>query len=551
MAADESVNKLEQDLKELLGLAPRENTPSSDPSPCVLSQSVCDSNSYSKPSSEGDNGKKGRNLRPQSGKTKNVSNQEDTSLEKDQTPSMKKAKNRSKQAGPAPPNVNFNTANNDVVPHTKNGRKKQAARAPPSVDLDVVDTPDVTLSDKKIAPKKPDVTENSTGAAKYQVASKLPNLNKSHPNSSGETVQPKGPSSPHKKHTDGAAKPPESSGRANKGPKRQKQKRQNLASNTESIEPLNQDAIDNVSKVLNAVAEPSGIIVSSTSLDKNDLQSSQRQDPPVSSEVVKALNSDVREEVTGKLSDESKVGIVELAEPEKATSNQSPTEEEEELVEVVVLLPKVLEKKKKLREQKKAKKEAAKAEKAVEEDAQDDERISESSESEASSSSSSSSSSAEEETKEVIANLTPPAPFKIPKKELLMFRMRGVLPLKFMNPKFKRAIFHCRLCSFHISSMSEVYRHFREERHTRLQLQEQARQTASLMPTPTSEILDTISQMITGIYERSGLAPHHLATREAAVNLLRQMIETALPGYTIRPYGSSLTGTYALSISKS
>lgn len=159
-------------------------------------------------------------------------------------------------------------------------------------------------------------------------------------------------------------------------------------------------------------------------------------------------------------------------------------------------------------------------------------------------SSSSSSSSSEEEQKLRRNEIQQPLLFNIRKTELDLFRKKGVLPLKHISPKFPRAIFHCRLCSFHISSIPEVYRHTKDDRHVRLQNQEMSRQTASLMPSPPPEIVEVVGQFIQDIFHCSGLTKEDLEIRRAATENLRKMIEMAFPGYSIRPYGSVVTGTF-------
>ena len=54
-----------------------------------------------------------------------------------------------------------------------------------------------------------------------------------------------------------------------------------------------------------------------------------------------------------------------------------------------------------------------------------------------------------------------PVTLVLPRKELAWFKQQNILPLKHINPRFCRAMFHCRLCSFHISSIPEVYRHIK------------------------------------------------------------------------------------------
>ena len=57
----------------------------------------------------------------------------------------------------------------------------------------------------------------------------------------------------------------------------------------------------------------------------------------------------------------------------------------------------------------------------------------------------------------------PPAPavdvkplvVELAARQLNWFKERGVFPLKQLNLRFPRAFLHCRLCSFHMSSLSE------------------------------------------------------------------------------------------------
>lgn len=135
-----------------------------------------------------------------------------------------------------------------------------------------------------------------------------------------------------------------------------------------------------------------------------------------------------------------------------------------------------------------------------------------------------------------------PLVLNIRKKELDSFRQRGVLPLRHISPKFTRAIFHCRLCSFHISSVPEVYRHMKDERHSRLQAQEQSRQTAILMPLPPPDIMDLVGNLIQDVSLYSRLMPNELEVRRTCTDILRQLVEVSFPGITIRPYGSCFTG---------
>jgi hypothetical protein len=197
-------------------------------------------------------------------------------------------------------------------------------------------------------------------------------------------------------------------------------------------------------------------------------------------------------------------------------------QDEEEIVQIVVLPTLPQQKRKK----------PAKTEKKDEPKKSDD------------GSSNSSSSSSEEEPKPRRNEIQQPLIFKIRKNELNQFRKKGVLPLKHISPKFPRAVFHCRLCSFHISSIPEVYRHTKDERHVRLQKQEMSRQTASLMPSPPPEIVEVVGQFIHDIFHCSGLTKEDLEKRRVATENLRKMIETAFPGFSIRPYGSVVTGTF-------
>jgi len=174
------------------------------------------------------------------------------------------------------------------------------------------------------------------------------------------------------------------------------------------------------------------------------------------------------------------------------------------------------------------------------------------------SSGSSTSSSEEEEKKEKPAQASnqqqqqqqqinqQPLVLNIRKKELDSFRQRGVMPLKHISPKFTRAIFHCRLCSFHISSVPEVYRHVKDDRHVRLQAQEQSRQTAILMPLPPADIMDLVGNLIQDVFVYSRLMPEELELRRTCTEILRQLVEISFPGITIRPYGSCFTGKHSL-----
>lgn len=156
-------------------------------------------------------------------------------------------------------------------------------------------------------------------------------------------------------------------------------------------------------------------------------------------------------------------------------------------------------------------------------------------------------SSSSEESEEVHQQInTQPLIFSVCKSILESFRQRGVFPLKHISPKFPRAIFHCRLCSFHISSLSEVHRHMKDDRHVRNLNQDRSRQTASLMPSPPPEIIESVGQFIESIYQCSGLSKKSLEIRWAAMGILRTMIESAFPGYSVRPYGSVVTGKYPL-----
>lgn len=193
----------------------------------------------------------------------------------------------------------------------------------------------------------------------------------------------------------------------------------------------------------------------------------------------------------------------------------------EEMVRIMVLPPPP---------QQKRKKEAKRENKEAPEKQEDD------------GSSSSSSSSCEAEKAPRASAVQQPLIFNIRRTELEIFRRMSVLPLKHISPKFPRAIFHCRLCSFHVSSIPEVYRHKKDDRHVRLQKQEMSKQTASLMPLPPPEIADVIGQFIENIYQCSGLTQEDLTIRRTATETLRNMIETAFPGFTIRPYGSGVTG---------
>ena len=141
-----------------------------------------------------------------------------------------------------------------------------------------------------------------------------------------------------------------------------------------------------------------------------------------------------------------------------------------------------------------------------------------------------------------------PLVLNIRKKELDSFRQRGVMPLRHISPKFTRAIFHCRLCSFHISSVPEVYRHVKDDRHVRLQTQEQSRQTAILMPLPPADIMDVVGNLIQDLFVYSRLMPEELELRRTCTEILRQLVEVNFPGITIRPYGSCLTGKCPLTL---
>ena len=130
----------------------------------------------------------------------------------------------------------------------------------------------------------------------------------------------------------------------------------------------------------------------------------------------------------------------------------------------------------------------------------------------------------------------------VPKKDLDRYRRSGVLPLKHLNEKFPRAFFHCRLCSFHISSIPEVERHFKDARHLRLQAVEQRKQTAALMPMPSKEIIEAIGELVQNVYECSFISEPELEIRLAALGALQKGIEEAFPCFAVRLYGSTFTG---------
>lgn len=207
----------------------------------------------------------------------------------------------------------------------------------------------------------------------------------------------------------------------------------------------------------------------------------------------------------------------------------------EEMVRVTVL-PIPLEPSKRAKKKLERKRDAQKVEegKAVD-DEQDGANV------ERDSSSNDSSSSSDELSRPRPSN-NQPIIFSIRKTELFSFRRRGVQALKHISPKFPRAIFICRLCSFHISSIPEVHRHMKDERHIRLQHQDLSRQTAKVMPNPSPVIVDAVEQFIQDIYLCSGLSKEDLELRRSAIELLKKAVEVAFPGFSIRPYGSYITG---------
>jgi len=135
-----------------------------------------------------------------------------------------------------------------------------------------------------------------------------------------------------------------------------------------------------------------------------------------------------------------------------------------------------------------------------------------------------------------------PVTLVLPREELAWFKQQNIYPLKVVSPRFPRAVFHCRLCSFHISSIAEVYRHIKDERHVNLQRMEMTKRTANLMPDPSPAMIEIIGQLVENVYNVSGLLQKDLDARAAAVHSITQLIESNFPGLCVRTYGSYVTG---------
>ena len=130
----------------------------------------------------------------------------------------------------------------------------------------------------------------------------------------------------------------------------------------------------------------------------------------------------------------------------------------------------------------------------------------------------------------------------LPKKQVEWFKQNNILPLKQLNLKFPRAFLHCRLCSFHMSSIAEGKRHASSERHINLQRKDLIRRTLALLPTPTPTMSDVIGNLAADVYNRFSISSEELEQRRHATERLRIFIETNFPGTSIRSYGSCFTG---------
>lgn len=192
----------------------------------------------------------------------------------------------------------------------------------------------------------------------------------------------------------------------------------------------------------------------------------------------------------------------------------------------------------------------------------------------------------------VLAKDTPvelkPVTVILSRADLALFKQQNVTPLKHINPSFPRAMFHCRLCSFHLSRIPEIHQHIKVpinsifitrpcihsycicssespkrkwilnecwitimlikygmkgDRHVHLQQMEMTKRTASLIPDPSPTMVETIGHLIENVYRVSCLLQKDLDVRTDAVNSITEFIETNFPGLRVRTYGSFVTGT--------
>ncbi|PNF19443.1 hypothetical protein B7P43_G03611, partial [Cryptotermes secundus] len=107
------------------------------------------------------------------------------------------------------------------------------------------------------------------------------------------------------------------------------------------------------------------------------------------------------------------------------------------------------------------------------------------------------------------------------------------------NPK---ALFLCKLCKYLCDSVTVVEKHILEKRHQRAVEEEAERVTILNLPPATPEQLKYLDNLLREEVKLHGLSDTDILARQNIAAVLGNTIEKIMPGFTVRLYGSSLSG---------
>lgn len=105
-----------------------------------------------------------------------------------------------------------------------------------------------------------------------------------------------------------------------------------------------------------------------------------------------------------------------------------------------------------------------------------------------------------------------------------------------------KALFQCKLCKYYCDNMTMVERHILNKRHHRAVEEEADRVTILNLPPATPEQLKYLDNLLREEVRLHGLSDTDILARQNIAAVLGNTVEKMMPGFTVRLYGSSVSG---------
>ncbi|VDK73153.1 unnamed protein product [Litomosoides sigmodontis] len=132
--------------------------------------------------------------------------------------------------------------------------------------------------------------------------------------------------------------------------------------------------------------------------------------------------------------------------------------------------------------------------------------------------------------------------YPVNKYSLPYLQKQHIYPLKEMSVHFPRAVYYCRLCQYHICSVSQAVTHFLSRQHIDNREKEDSLEKLRCLPEPTKQQMFKIDQVIRESYVFTRLTDAQYEVGSQIAKLLSHFLRSGTQkNFSVALYGSYLT----------